>query len=55
MRFKVELHRNKLGGGHWWKPFVLRFLRNTIRKSISTYWNSFRIVWLGLDLTVEWG
>jgi hypothetical protein len=52
MQVEVSLHMATFG--KWWKPFFLHFLNSEIRFRDFGHRNYVRLVWLGLDLTVEW-
>jgi hypothetical protein len=51
----LQIYITKSRFGKWYKPFVLKFFNNEVRRRISGLENFFRIIWLGIDLTIEWG
>ena len=45
----------KAGAGWiWWRPWVLAILGSRIRWEASGWSSQVRLVWLGLDLVIEW-
>jgi len=54
LRFALDIRKNTTQR-LWKKPKVVSFLKSKIRRDVSTYPNYLRIIWLKLDLTLQWG
>jgi hypothetical protein len=50
----ITIHKNKIVGMKWWKPWTMAFLKSAVRKAMSGYWNYRRLIWLGLDITIQY-
>lgn len=51
----LNIYISKAHFGRWYKPWVLKFFNNEVRRRISGLENFVRVVWLGVDLTIKWG
>jgi hypothetical protein len=54
MRFNVSWERTMMMF-KWHKFWKRMFLNSNIRREVSSYPNYLRVVWLGQDITIQWG
>jgi len=50
---RINICKNKVLNTKWYRPWVLRFDNNLANRR-RAFDNYFRIIWLKVDLTVEW-